>query len=75
VVDQDLPENLRRRRRRWRHDLFLDEAGFSSEPSLGKTYGLKGQTPWSTPPGSDRSERHQRRECEGGAGAKSIRNV
>ncbi len=24
---------------------FLDEAGFTSEPSLGKTYGLKGQTP------------------------------
>jgi len=23
----------------------LDEAGFSSEPVLGKTYGLKGQTP------------------------------
>lgn len=24
---------------------FLDEAGFSSEPNLGRTYGLKGQTP------------------------------
>jgi transposase len=24
---------------------FLDEAGFSSEPNLGKSYGLKGQTP------------------------------
>lgn len=24
---------------------FLDEAGFSSEPNLGRTYGLKGHTP------------------------------
>ena len=24
---------------------FLDEAGFTSEPNLGKTYGLKGETP------------------------------
>jgi len=24
---------------------FLDEAGFSSEPNLGRTYGLRGQTP------------------------------
>lgn len=24
---------------------FLDEAGFSSEPTLGRTYGLKGKTP------------------------------
>ena len=24
---------------------FLDEAGFSSEPNLGRTYGLKGKTP------------------------------
>jgi len=24
---------------------FLDEAGFSSEPNLGRTYGMKGQTP------------------------------
>lgn len=24
---------------------FLDEAGFSSEPALGRTYGLKGHTP------------------------------
>ena len=24
---------------------FLDEAGFSSEPNLGRTYGAKGQTP------------------------------
>jgi transposase len=24
---------------------FLDEAGFQSDPSLGRTYGLKGQTP------------------------------
>ncbi|HWQ92290.1 MAG TPA: winged helix-turn-helix domain-containing protein [Clostridia bacterium] len=24
---------------------FLDEAGFQSDPPLGRTYGLKGQTP------------------------------
>ena len=24
---------------------FLDEAGFSSEPNLGRTYGQKGETP------------------------------
>jgi transposase len=37
---------LRRRARRLGGTIFfLDEAGFSSEPSLGKTYGLKGHTP------------------------------
>ena len=36
------------RRRARKHGatiFFLDEAGFSSEPNLGRTYGLKGRTP------------------------------
>jgi transposase len=38
--------SLRRRARRHGAEIFfLDEAGFSSEPNLGRTYGLKGQTP------------------------------
>ena len=38
----------RLRRRASQHGatiFFLDEAGFSSEPTLGRTYGLKGQPP------------------------------
>ena len=38
----------RLRRRAGKHGatiFFLDEAGFSSEPNLGRTSGLKGQTP------------------------------
>jgi transposase len=30
---------------------FLDEAGFTSEPNLGRTYGLKGETPTVTTTG------------------------
>jgi len=37
---------LRSRAKRVKADIFfLDEAGFSSEPNLGRTYGLKGSTP------------------------------
>ena len=37
---------LRNRAKRFGATIFfLDEAGFSSEPNLGRTYGLKGQTP------------------------------
>ena len=37
---------LRRRAREHGAEIyFLDEAGFDSEPRLGRTYGLKGQTP------------------------------
>src|SRR5206468_2077985 len=37
---------LRRRAKRLRAKIFfLDEAGFQSDPPLGRTYGLKGQTP------------------------------
>jgi len=37
---------LRRRAKRLRAKIFfLDEAGFQSDPPLGRTYGLKGKTP------------------------------
>ena len=49
AVEEWLKERYPRLRRRARKHgatiFFLDEAGFSSEPNLGKTYGLKGQTP------------------------------
>lgn len=41
----DYPKLRKRARRLDATIFFLDEAGFSSEPSLGKTYGLKGSTP------------------------------
>jgi len=49
AVEEWLKEKYPRLRRRARRHgatiFFLDEAGFSSEPNLGRTYGLKGQTP------------------------------
>jgi len=36
---------LRRRAKRLGGTIFSRRGWFSSEPSLGKTYGLKGQTP------------------------------
>jgi len=37
---------LKQRAKRWAATIFfLDEAGFQSDPPLGRTYGLKGQTP------------------------------
>lgn len=44
-VRQDYPRLRRRARKLGATIFFLDEAGFSSEPNLGRTYGLKGQTP------------------------------
>lgn len=44
-VGTDYPKLRRRARRLGATIFFLDEAGFASEPSLGKTYGLKGCTP------------------------------
>ncbi len=44
-LDERYPE-LRNRAREHRAEIyFLDEAGFSSEPALGRTYGLRGETP------------------------------
>ena len=43
---QDTYPKLRARARKYGAKIFfLDEAGFSSEPNLGRTYGLRGQTP------------------------------
>jgi transposase len=44
-VKQDYPKLRRRAKANGAAIFFLDEAGFSSEPNLGRTYGLKGQTP------------------------------
>jgi transposase len=42
---EDYPRLKRRARRRRAEMFFCDEAGFSSEPNLGRTYGLRGCTP------------------------------
>lgn len=44
-LDVDYPKLRRRAKRAGAKIMFLDEAGFSSEPTLGRTYGLKGRTP------------------------------
>jgi transposase len=44
-VDKVYPGLRRRARKNGASIFFLDEAGFDSEPRLGRTYGLKGQTP------------------------------
>lgn len=43
--EQDYPELKKRARKYGARIYFLDETGFSSEPNLRRTYGLKGQTP------------------------------
>lgn len=44
-IQQAYPKLRARARKHGAKIFFLDEAGFSSEPNLGRTYGLKGQTP------------------------------
>ena len=44
-LDQSYPELKRRAKRLGAKIFFLDEAGFQSDPPLGRTYGLKGHTP------------------------------
>jgi transposase len=44
-LEERYPELKRRARRLGAKIFFLDEAGFQSDPPLGRTYGLKGQTP------------------------------
>ena len=44
-IEQDYPLLKQRAKRHGATIFFLDEAGFSSEPNLGRTYGLKGSTP------------------------------
>ena len=42
---EDYPQLKRRARQHGARIYFLDETGFSSEPNLRRTYGLKGETP------------------------------
>jgi transposase len=42
---EEFPKLKKRARKHGAKIYFLDETGFSSEPNLGRTYGLKGQTP------------------------------
>jgi transposase len=42
---QEYPRLKRKAKRRKADIFFEDEAGFSSEPNLGRTYGLRGETP------------------------------
>lgn len=44
-IEQRYPKLKQRAKRLGAKIFFLDEAGFQSDPSLGRTYGLKGQTP------------------------------
>lgn len=44
-VKKEYPKLRRRAKRRGAKIFFLDEAGFKSDPNLGRTYGLKGKTP------------------------------
>jgi transposase len=44
-VDEDYPRLRKRAKKRGASIFFLDEAGFSSEPNLGRTWGKKGRTP------------------------------
>ncbi len=44
-LQKSYPRLRRRARKHGATIFFLDEAGFSSEPNLGRTYGLKGRTP------------------------------
>jgi len=54
-LDADYPK-LRRRAKQYRAKIyFLDEAGFHSDPVLGRTYGLKGHTPVVTTSGQRQS--------------------
>jgi transposase len=54
-LDEDYPR-MRRRAKQYRASIyFLDEAGFHSDPVLGRTYGLKGQTPVVTTSGQRQS--------------------
>ena len=44
-LDQTYPKLKRRAKRLGALIFFLDEAGFQSDPPMGRTYGLKGKTP------------------------------
>lgn len=44
-LDQTYPALKKRAKKLGAQIFFLDEAGFQSDPPLGRTYGLKGETP------------------------------
>jgi transposase len=44
-LEETYPKLKRRAKRLGAMIFFLDEAGFQSDPPLGRTYGLKGETP------------------------------
>jgi transposase len=44
-LNEDYPKLKRQAKKHGGRIFFLDEAGFQSDPPLGRTYGLKGQTP------------------------------
>jgi transposase len=44
-LDEDYPKLKKRAKKLGAKIFFLDEAGFQSDPVLGRTYGLKGKTP------------------------------
>lgn len=44
-LDEEYPKLKKRAKRLGAKIFFLDEAGFQSDPVLGRTYGLKGKTP------------------------------
>jgi transposase len=54
-VAETYPKLRRRAKRLGARIFFLDEAGFQSDPPLGRTYGLKGQTPVITTSGQRQS--------------------
>src|SRR6059036_2792553 len=44
-LDEEYPKLKKRAKKLRAKIFFLDEAGFQSDPPLGRTYGLKGKTP------------------------------
>jgi len=52
---EEYPKLWRRARKHGAKIYFLDEAGFQSDPVLGRTYGLKGHTPVVTTSGQRQS--------------------
>jgi transposase len=54
-LDEEYPKLKKRAKRLGAKIFFLDEAGFQSDPPLGRTYGLKGKTPVVTTSGQRQS--------------------
>jgi transposase len=54
-LDEEYPKLKKRAQKLGAKIFFLDEAGFQSDPPLGRTYGLKGKTPVVTTSGQRQS--------------------